>query len=411
MDTRLKGIHHITLCPGGAQEDVDFFTRVLGQRLVKQTVLMDGSIPVYHFYYGNADADPGSILTCFPYSRRAGPPRHRADRRHQLFGSGRVDAVLGGPLRPLPRLPHRHPGALRRPLDPGHPSGRARARGRGEPRRHPPAAGRRPRSRPTWPSAAFSAPPCRCATSRSRRRSSSTRSDSARSASRAPITGSRFPNGGPDRTIELLHEPNRPQGSWTFGAGTAHHIAFHVDTDEALIEQKALYEELGYTDTSEVKDRFYFHSMYVRSPGGVLVECTANVPGGFYVDETPEELGTHLNLPPWYEDQRDDHPEPARAGRRAGGQPSEGRGRRVRRRPGRWRRRRAASRCRAPRRNSQSATDQRAGVKPVRQILRAVRVLDTASGGDVYHLRRQNHISPCAVSGELFAVAIPGEAR
>jgi len=63
MDTRLKGIHHITLCPGGAQEDVDFFTVVLGQRLVKQTVLMDGSIPVYHFYYGNADADPGSILT------------------------------------------------------------------------------------------------------------------------------------------------------------------------------------------------------------------------------------------------------------------------------------------------------------------------------------------------------------
>ena len=45
--------------------------------------------------------------------------------------------------------------------------------------------------------------------------------------------------------------------------------------------------------------------MYVRSPGGVLVECTANVPGGFYLDESPEELGTHLNLPPWYEDQRD----------------------------------------------------------------------------------------------------------
>ena len=72
MDTRLKGIHHITLCPAGAQEDVDFFTTVLGLRLVKQTVLMDGSIPIYHFYYGNADADPGSILTCFPYGRRPG---------------------------------------------------------------------------------------------------------------------------------------------------------------------------------------------------------------------------------------------------------------------------------------------------------------------------------------------------
>jgi hypothetical protein len=46
--------------------------------------------------------------------------------------------------------------------------------------------------------------------------------------------------------------------------------------------------------------------MYVRSPGGILVECTANVPSGFYLDETPEELGRHLNLPPWYEEKRED---------------------------------------------------------------------------------------------------------
>src|SRR5206468_512782 len=55
MESLVKGVHHITLCPGGAQEDVDFFTKVLGQRLVKQTVLMDGSIPIYHLYYANAD--------------------------------------------------------------------------------------------------------------------------------------------------------------------------------------------------------------------------------------------------------------------------------------------------------------------------------------------------------------------
>ena len=70
------------------------------------------------------------------------------------------------------------------------------------------------------------------------------------------------------------------------------------------MKQKAIYEELGFTDASEVKDRFYFHSMYVRSPGGILVECTANVPGGFYQDEAPEELGTMLHLPPWFEEQR-----------------------------------------------------------------------------------------------------------
>jgi len=72
MQTFVKGVHHITLCPGRAQEDVDFFTQVLGQRLVKQTVLMDGTIPIYHLYYGNADADVGSIATSFPYARKPG---------------------------------------------------------------------------------------------------------------------------------------------------------------------------------------------------------------------------------------------------------------------------------------------------------------------------------------------------
>src|SRR5207249_7804538 len=72
MTSLVQGVHHITLCPGGAQQDVDFFTQVLGQRLVKQTVLMDGSIPIYHLYYGNADADVGSIATSFPYSRKPG---------------------------------------------------------------------------------------------------------------------------------------------------------------------------------------------------------------------------------------------------------------------------------------------------------------------------------------------------
>jgi glyoxalase family protein len=115
-----------------------------------------------------------------------------------------------------------------------------------------------------------------------------------------------LPGEGPGVVIDLLHEPDRAPGTWAFGAGTAHHIAFNVETDAALLEQKALYEELGYTDASEVTDRYYFHSMYVRSPGGILVECTANVPDGFYQDESPEELGTRLNLPPWYESQRAD---------------------------------------------------------------------------------------------------------
>ena len=110
--------------------------------------------------------------------------------------------------------------------------------------------------------------------------------------------------GGAMRTVILLHEPDRPAGSWTFGEGTPHHIALDVPDDVALAEQKALYDELGYTDCSEIKDRNYFHSIYCRCPGGILVECAATAPGGFAKDEPFSQLGTHLLLPPWFEERR-----------------------------------------------------------------------------------------------------------
>ena len=63
---------------------------------------------------------------------------------------------------------------------------------------------------------------------------------------------------------------------------------------------KAYLEGLGYTDASESKDRNYFHSVYCRSPGGILTEfATTDI--GFTTDEKLEELGTSLLLPPWFE--------------------------------------------------------------------------------------------------------------
>ena len=112
--------------------------------------------------------------------------------------------------------------------------------------------------------------------------------------------------GGPSRTLVLHHEPDRAPGSWGFGAGTAHHLALEMASDEGLAEQKGLYEELGYTDCSEIKDRNYFHSIYVRSPGGILTECAALVPEGFAKDEPIDDLGRELLLPPWFEHRRDE---------------------------------------------------------------------------------------------------------
>jgi glyoxalase family protein len=304
MKSLVQSVHHITLCPGGAQQDIDFFTQVLGQRLIKQTVLMDGSIPIYHLYYGNADADVGSIATSFPYSRKPG----RA-------GSGQLSCtsytVPSGAIafwkEHFDRHRAEHSGVLERfgtkYLRVRHPAGLLfEMIEESADKRNPWTTTEIPRDAGTR--GFFGAV-------------LSVRDVSDQESFFVDALGFRkvgvdgpyhrfeVPGPGPGRVVDLHLEPERAPGSWGFGAGTAHHIAFNVETDDALAKQKAVYEELGFTDASEIKDRFYFHSMYVRSPGGILVECTANVPGGFYLDEAPEELGTKLHLPPWYEDQRE----------------------------------------------------------------------------------------------------------
>jgi glyoxalase family protein len=304
MESLVKGVHHITLCPGGAQEDVDFFTKVLGQRLVKQTVLMDGSIPIYHLYYANADVELGSVATTFPYSRKAG----RA-------GSGQLSATsytitkgtVGFWKEHLDRHGVEHSGIQERFASKfirfRHPAGLLF-----EVVEDPED------KRKGWTTKEISGDVAThgflgAVLSVRDVRDQETFFIDALGFRKVGVDGPyhRFAvgEGKAGQIIDLHHEPDRLPGSWGFGAGTAHHIAMNLDTDDAMVKQKAKYEELGFTDCSEIKDRFYFHSMYTRSPGGILIECTSNVPGGFYQDEKPEDLGTTLLLPPWYEDQRE----------------------------------------------------------------------------------------------------------
>jgi glyoxalase family protein len=122
-------------------------------------------------------------------------------------------------------------------------------------------------------------------------------------ASDGPHTRLVINGGGAQRTIDLIHEPDLPQGSWHFAQGIVHHVAFAVPTEKEQTELKAHLEGLGYTDCSEIKDRNYFHSVYVRSPGGVLCEiATCDI--GFGIDESLDHLGEKLLLPPWFESRR-----------------------------------------------------------------------------------------------------------
>ena len=302
MTALVRGIHHVTLCPDRAQDDLDFCSQVLGQRLVKQTVLMDGRIPIYHFYWGSGDAEIGSIATSFPYSRKPGRP-----------GTGQVSVTSYAVPQGTAEFWESHFDQH------GVEHGEVEERfGRKYVRVQHPAGlefevVEADSDLTPWVTDEIGAD---VGTRGFFGAVMSVQSIEAQEQFLVEALGFRkvgvdgayhrfeTPAGGPGAVLDLHHEPSRPPGTWTFGSGTYHHIAFNVETDEALVAQKALFEELGYTDASDIKDRFYFHSMYVRSPGGILVECTANVDGGFYQDEAPEDLGRHMNLPPWYEEKR-----------------------------------------------------------------------------------------------------------
>ena len=109
---------------------------------------------------------------------------------------------------------------------------------------------------------------------------------------------------GYGRMLELVEEPDLPQGTWNFGEGTIHHQAFDVVSAENQQEVKDWIVGLGFTDFSEPKDRGYFFSMYCRSPSGLLVEIAYGTPQGFLIDEAADELGTHMCIPPHWESRR-----------------------------------------------------------------------------------------------------------
>ncbi|QDZ09779.1 ring-cleaving dioxygenase [Devosia ginsengisoli] len=302
----VTGIHHVTSCVATAQEDIDFFTRVIGQRMIKQTVLFDGKAPIYHLYYANANAEIGTVMTTFPY---------RQDGRKGRRGSGQVATTaysvnedsLDFWVKHLSKYGVAHNGIEKRfgknLIHFAHPAGLQFE-----------IIGDNRDTRGGW------------TTDEINEANSvkgfhnvvmSVRETQAQHDYFVDALGFQKTNqegdyieysigeGGPGKTIVLRHDANLPQGSWTFGEGTVHHVALAVADDERQKELKLWLEGLGYTDASEQKDRNYFHSVYCRSPGGILTEfATCDI--GFATDEPLAELGQKLQLPPWFESRREE---------------------------------------------------------------------------------------------------------
>ncbi|MGH2916201.1 MAG: VOC family protein [Solirubrobacteraceae bacterium] len=301
----IRGTHHLTFCVGTAQEDYDFHVRLLGLRSVKKTVLFDGEIPIYHLYYGNGGGDPSTLLTAFPYRQAGWMGRRGTNQAKSLNLSIGVDSLGWWSDRftargveherierfGTERLLFHHPCGIEYALvaDPG-PDARA------------------PHDGPVAPEhgirGAFGTT------------TSVIDQEPMDFFIREGMNGEPLGDEGANhqyrigdaegfgRILELVEEPNLRPGTWNFGEGTIHHHAFDVATAENQQVVKDWIVGLGFTDVSEAKDRGYFFSMYCRSPSGLLVELAYGTPQGFLIDESADELGTHMCIPPHWEHRR-----------------------------------------------------------------------------------------------------------
>jgi glyoxalase family protein len=284
----VNGLHHITAIAGPAQENLDFYSGVLGLRLVKKSVNQD-DVATYHLFYADSEGHPGTDLTFFPWSHAA-PARQGHGlasevalavapntlewwkARLERFGVRPAKIELRFEERALPFTdPHglavalvESPGALDRPFAPW-------------------SAGPVPLERQILGLHGARMPE---------------RAVDTTAAFLTEVLGfrhvgadgpwRRYASGAPGQAthVDLRDASDSPRGFW--GVGSIHHLAWRVDDAAHQLQ---------------VIDRFWFQSVYFQEPGGVLFELATDGPG-FAVDEDPEHLGETLVLPPWLEDRR-----------------------------------------------------------------------------------------------------------
>ena len=241
----LNGLHHITLCVGDKQEDYEFHTQILGLRSVKKTLLYDGKVPIYHLYYGNADGDPGSIVTTFPM-------RHTGVKGK--LGNNQIQGVMLA-------IP---PGASDFWVErlSAHGIENAASERFGEKRisfKHPTgikytlvetdAAGRRAWDETNIPTDKGIVGMHGIAVNVREIDLMDEFMQAAWSSDLVAEEGAtkryQMGKGGSGTIVEITHDADTPQGSWMFGEGIVHHCAFDIDSLDKQTEYKAHVEGLG----------------------------------------------------------------------------------------------------------------------------------------------------------------------
>ena len=288
---RLEGIHHITAITADAPGNVDFYSRVLGLRLVKKSVNQDDPT-VYHLFYADENGDPGSDITFFEYP---GVARGRAGDgmvHRVLWRVGTEDALdfwadrLAGEgaqaSRDGDRLLFADPEGLEHELLPVEVPDEPLVAS------HPEIP---------WELALQGFHGVRAYASQP----DASRRLLEEGLGFEPVDGGWEVRGEQRGGLYLVHEPPPERGRP--GAGTIHHVAWSSGLEEQdEWRRRAI---AGGAQPTPVIDRFYFRSIYFREPSGVLFEIATRGPG-FTADEPLETLGERVALPPFLEDRREE---------------------------------------------------------------------------------------------------------
>ncbi|KAF0231845.1 MAG: hypothetical protein FD175_406 [Beijerinckiaceae bacterium] len=302
---QLHGIHHLTAVTADARANHRFYTEVLGLRLVKKTVNQDDTT-AYHLFYADGEATPGTDLTFFEWPV---PPETRGThaitrtglriagrasfeywrQRFEALGVRHGEAAEIDDRLTLPFEDHEGQrfaliddgglgeafGWSKSPVPPEH-----QIRGLGPIEMSVPDLGRTDRF----------------VTQLYGMRAERTYSRPDGIAVHVYAMG----EGGPAAELHVAVEPGLPMTRQ--GAGGVHHVAFRAKDDAEYAWWVERYAAMGLRSSGPV-DRFYFKSLYVREPNGILFEIATDGPG-FATDETKETMGQSLSLPPFLEHRR-----------------------------------------------------------------------------------------------------------
>jgi len=295
----LHGIHHVTAITARARENHDYYTLVLGLRLVKKTVNQD-DVSAYHLFYADGAGTPGTDLTFFDWPAA---PEERGTRsvvrtclrvgsiaslewwRERFGATTGIAERQGRPVldfedpegQRLSLVVDEEPSAAiwdRSPVPAEH-----QIRGLGPLR--------------------LSVPKFEPTDRTFRDLLNMQRVRSGEENGRETHVYQMGPRGGAAREIHLSVDPQLRAARQ--GAGGVHHLALRTTAGDYEAWGRRLAES-GMPNSGPV-DRFWFRSLYFREPGGILIEIATDEPG-FATDEPLERLGETLSLPPFLEPRR-----------------------------------------------------------------------------------------------------------